>query len=83
MSEWRDLRCYVYAEIDGEEILLAKAERIEPRSIVFQLYLEPGVADMLSVGDVLPNAHVDSYYVDNGEFYDSIPAEISEVVRTD
>lgn len=81
-AEWRDLKCYVYAEIDGQEVLVAKDERVGPRCIVFQLYLEPGIADMMEEGDYFPVARVDSYYADTGEFYDSIPAEIYQVVRT-
>lgn len=81
VSEWRELDSYVYAEIEGKEILVAKAEHLPPRSITFYLYLEPGVADLLEIGDVISNAHIDSYYSDTGEYYDTIPAEIYEVVR--
>ena len=80
-SEWRDLNSYIYAQIRGQEVLVAKAEPVPPRSVFFQLYLEPGVADMLSVGDVISAVRVDSYYADTGELYDSIPGEINEVVR--
>ena len=83
VSEWRELDSYVYAVLDGEKILIAKAERLPPRSITFELYLEPGVADMLTVGETVANIRVDSYYSDTGEYYDSIPAEICEIVRTD
>lgn len=82
-SEWRELDSYIYAELDGEEILVARAEHLPPRSITFYLYMEPGVAQKLNVGDVIPNVRVDSYYSDTGEFYDTIPAEIYEVVRWD
>lgn len=81
-SEWRELKTFIYVEINGEEILIAKADRVPPRTLIFDLYLEPGVADLLREGSVIPNAHVDSYYVDTGEFYDSIPAEIYEIVRS-
>lgn len=82
-AEWRELNSYIYAQIDGKEVLIAKEERLPPRTLYFELYLEPGVADLLNVGDVIPDVRVDSYYADTGEFYDSIPAEIYEVVRTD
>lgn len=81
-AEWRNLNSYVYARIDGEEVLLAR-ETIPPRSLVFDLYLEPGAADLFSVGDTISDVRVDSYYADTGEFFDSIPAEIQEVIRSD
>ena len=81
-AEWRELDSYIYADIDGEDVLIAKGEKLPPRSVTFQLYLEPGVADFFQVGDPPRSAHVDSYYADTGELYDSITAEISEVVRT-
>ena len=81
-AEWRELDVYVYARIGGREILIAKEDRLPPRSITFQLYLEPGVADLLSEGETIPEVRVDSYYSDTGEFYDSIPAEISEIFRS-
>lgn len=82
-SEWRDLNTYVYAKINGEERLLAKAEQILPRSVIFQVYLEPGIADLLYMGFAVTDVRVDTYYADTGEFYDSIPAEIDEIVCSD
>ena len=81
-SEWRDLRSVIYAEINGEEIMIAQADQVPPRTLIFDLYLEPGIADLLTEGTVISSAHVDSYYVDTGEFYDTIPAEIYEIVRS-
>ena len=81
-AEWRDLDTYVYATIGGEEILIARGEGLPPRSLTFELYLEPGVADLLS-GDTVPDVRVDSYYADTGEFFDSIPAEIARIYRSD
>lgn len=82
-AEWREIDSYVYASINGEEVLIAKATRLPPRSITFYLYMEPGVARMLAVGEANLNAHVESYYSDTGEYYNSISAEIYEVVCTD
>jgi len=82
-SEWRELRTYVYAQINGQEILLAKAEQIPPRTLFFDLYLEAGVAELLSEGDVIKDVRADSWYVDTGEFYDSIPGEIYQISRSD
>lgn len=82
-AEWRNLNTYIYAQIDGKEVLVSKAENIPPRTLIFDLYLEPGVADLLEVGDTVADVRVDSYYADTGEFYDSIPGEIYEVIRTD
>ena len=83
VSEWRELNSYIYAEINGEELLVAKAERLPPRSIAFNLYLEPGIAEILSAGKTLSTVHVDSYYADTGTFYDSIPAEIYEIINSE
>ena len=40
------------------------------------------MADLLSEGETIPEVRVDSYYSDTGEFYDSIPAEITEIFRS-
>ena len=82
-AERRELNSYIYAEIDGEERLIAKSEHIAPNSIIFDIYLEPGIAGLLHEGDVILNAHTDSYYTDSGEFYDSIPTEIIYVYRSE
>ena len=82
-AERRELNSYIYAEIDGKERLIAKSEHIAPNSIIFDIYLEPGIAGLLHEGDVILNAHTDSYYTDSGEFYDSIPTEIIYVYRSE
>lgn len=81
-SEWRDLEVYVYAQINGQELLLARLERLPPRSVVFQLYLEPGVADLLTEGETISQVRVVSCYADTGELYDSIPGEVTEIFRS-
>ena len=82
VAEPRELDTLVFVRINGEEILFSKAEKIPPRSMLFEMNLEPGIAEILSVGDVISDVHVDSFYSDTKEFYDSIPAEIYEVVQS-
>ncbi len=81
-AEWKKLDSYVYAVIDGEEILIAKCEHLPPRSIAYILYLEPGLSDRLTEGEISTGGHVDSFYSDTGEFYDSIPVEGFDVKRS-
>lgn len=82
-SEWRELNTYIYAAVDGEEILLAKQLNIRPRSGFYNPYLEPGVADLFLAGKEVQDIRIDSYYADTGEFYDSIPGEIIDVFASD
>lgn len=75
-SEDRALDSFVYVSIDGEDVLLAKVEGLGHRCMQFMLYLEKEAASLLEAGGFYPDARVDSYYSDSGQFYDSIPAEL-------
>jgi hypothetical protein len=74
-SEWRSIDSYIYVSVDGKDVLMAKAEEIAPRSIMVEIDLEPGVADILEEGKTY-SIHVDSYYNDTKEAYDSIPGVV-------
>lgn len=78
-SEWRPLDSYVYAMVDGNEVLIAKAEEIMPRSIKVEIDLEDGAADLLEEGQIY-TIRVESRYTDTQEVYDSIHGSV-EVYR--
>ena len=78
-SEWRPLDSYVYAVIDGNEVLIAKAEEIMPRSIMVEIDLEEGAAELLEEGQIY-TIRVESRYSDTQEAYDSIHGSV-EVYR--
>lgn len=80
-SEWRPLDSHIYAIIDGNEVLIARAEGIAPRSLLIELDLEEGAADVLKEGQTY-DIRVDSVYSDTQEFYDSISGSV-EVYRAD
>ncbi len=80
-AEWRSLDSYIYASIDGVDVLIARAEGIVPRSVVVEIDLENGAAALLEAGKTY-EIRVDSVYSDTQEAYDSIPGTV-EVFRMD
>ncbi len=82
-AEWRELDCYIYAKINGIDMVIADYKNLPPNSILYGIYLRPGIAELLTEGETIPAAHVDLYYSDTGEFYESIPGEIGHIYRSE
>ena len=70
----RNLNIEIYAIIDNQEHLIAKAYDVEPKSVCSLFYANRDVVDMLKA-DLKKSAVIRYYYSDSGELYIEETAE--------
>ncbi len=80
-SAWRSLDSHICASIDGIDVLMAKAEGKAPRSVIVEIDLENGAAELPEEGKTY-DIRIDSVCSTPPKACDRIPGTV-EVFKMD
>lgn len=75
-AEARNLDIKIYTVINGEELQIAEAKDIRPKSLCMNFYVKKEVVDMMDPESELYPALVKCFYTDSGELFETVQAEI-------